>query len=1148
MKVRTSVLRGFALLALSSLTFAACDESTTPPPPPPTVTVTPSAVSALQVGQTATLFAVVQGSANQSVTWRSQNPAVASVSAAGVVTGVAPGTTSIVAISQADTTARGAAAVTVVAAPVTPVTLTLVPESAPVQVGGTVQLVGIVGGPPNVSQTVNYTSSAPAIATVTPTGGLVTGVAPGTAVITARPAADPTVVRTATITVTAGPPPTPITISITPTTATTGVGDSVRFVATVQGTTNTAVNWTSNDQSIVRVNAQGFAVGVAPGTGVITATSAADPTVSVNATVVVTAATPPPPPPSISIASVTTPGGATINPLNVVGQINATVNISAVPANEVRSVAVELVDPQGNVVEVCRQDFTPALGTTQSVATINCPINTAAVDANGQAIFRNQNYTLRAVAFTAVGGRAGGGEQVALAQFCPQGQTAQCVITFNNVNVLGLQIVAVGPSAQDTLGRTWFKNFHVVVTPTIFTLNDFAASFSVTARNSFGGAITTRTRNPAPANMPDTLHFTGLAVEDSVFITASAITAGSLVLNAGTPAPVGVNQWIRIDNVAPRVLEVSLTSPTAVFPHLQYINDSRSFSLASLCPVIGGVLRTAGCEVQTVDRGVDRQYEAGNISFDIVTPSSAGLNSPVAGGSNVTNTAGVAETATNQDYALRITIRDALDNERVVFASSGAGLVQPVVGGGTVAAPILPASLAEARALGLTTTTSQATWNNTIVANLRTFGVDRTPPVLTITAGPAHGETNPAVMSWTLFAVDTAGAPAGPAGFDATPLFARLVHYSAAFPNGRCVHPTSGAQITTSITSSACFVALNSNPGTVIIPAVDGYYVMTAFARDAARNTTAEVSRTILRDVTAPTAGGLTVPSVITGGQAVSIFAQVTDNVDLGDVWHSTGYSGGDLWLVQSRDVIGTWGLPLVTNIGHTSTVAQFIRSVTQTDGANQAQGPGARQVATTAEFAVRDMAGMTLNDSCPSPASGDNAFTQNCHLRQQSIVAAVTIGVTTANPFRDWTVLLPPATSTWALNSTGSGVLPATMCNGQVDPAPAPTPQPCPSGDPTSALVTASVTGPFQTFNQPFTRVLFYYRVSGVSQRSHLIGQASVGVFDDTQTMLRTWTYTVNFSALGIAPATYEVFAVGVDARGDALMTQPRGVVINID
>ncbi|CAN5634814.1 hypothetical protein BH23GEM9_BH23GEM9_05990 [soil metagenome] len=1119
MKVRTSVMRGFALLALSSLTFAACDETTSPPPVQQVaVTVTPGSMQ-LQVGQTGAFVASVSGSTNTAVTWSSSNQAVATVSATGGVTAVAPGNAQIIATSAADANARAAGTVTVVAGPPpTPVTLQIVPSAAAVQVGGTVQLVGIVGGSTN--QAVTWVSRSTGVATVNATTGLVTGVAAGTAVIEGRPAANTAVIQTAVITVTAGPQPPARTISITPVSATTGIGDSVRFVATVQGGaagTSTAVTWRSQDPNVATVNANGFARGVAQGTAVITAISVADTMVRVNATLVVTAATPPPPPPSISIASVLTPAGAPINPLSVAGQINVTVNVSAVPDNNVRSVALLLVGAGGTSVEVCRQDFTPALGTTQSVATINCPINTAAIDAMGRAIFLNGNYTLRAVARDAVGGA---GNEVASATFCPQGQVTACVLTFMNTNMMGVVLTPTGASAADPLGRIWWRSFDVTGTPTIFTPGDFSVTLTVNAYlsgqlNPVTGVITgaplaTRTVTTAPFG-PTTVSF-GVAqlgaIEDSVFVVAQTTTNNSLVINPiiGNPNVFSTtNQWIRIDTWAPRVNSISL-------PHLGYINDAFTFSLSPHCTVAA---LPAGC--RTTDLGVDRQNEAGNITFDIVTPGAP--NTPVAGGANVTNASGVAESATNMVYALRITIKDALGNQRIVWAGNAGNIV---------------------------TASPSAT-------NLRLFGVDRTPPTVTILSGPAHLSTNTGLTNWLLTYIDAATPPAGPAGFGVDPLRVRLVRYNAADPNGRCINPNTGVSVSTDINAAACFVVVTGNPGVVNIPAIDGYYVMTGYAVDAAGNQSPMVTRMTLNDFTAPFAGSLTVPTVITGGAAASFFAQVTDNVDLGDVWATIGFMGGagNVWLVQAQQTIGAYGLPIITSDARTLVVDQFIRSVTATQPTGEAQAPASRSVATTAEFAVRDVAAMQLGDLCPAPTAGDNASTQNCHLRQASIAAAVTLGVTVANPYRDWTatgagsLLAGPSAALPTGSQFTLGALPAAMCNG--DPTQPVSGQPCPSGNPITTSIRASVTGPAQTFNNPFQRVLFYVR-AGATNRAHLIGLGSISVTDNTITGIRTWTYTQNFSAMGYAPGTYDFFALGVDANGDALMTQVGQIQINND
>src|SRR6266542_3024841 len=184
--MRLTSVRGRAtlLLGASVLVLAACgNETTTPPTPVASVTVTPAAAA---VGATVQLTATTKDAAGnvltgRTVTWTSSNTTVATVNAAGLVTGAAAGTATITATSEGKT---GTAAITVTT-PVASVTVT--PTPAAVVVGQTVQLTATTkDAAANVltGRTVTWASSAPGVATVSGTG-LVTGVTAGTATITA---------------------------------------------------------------------------------------------------------------------------------------------------------------------------------------------------------------------------------------------------------------------------------------------------------------------------------------------------------------------------------------------------------------------------------------------------------------------------------------------------------------------------------------------------------------------------------------------------------------------------------------------------------------------------------------------------------------------------------------------------------------------------------------------------------------------------------------------------------------------------------------------------------------------------------------------------------------------------------------------------
>src|SRR4029077_13121573 len=154
--------------------------------PVATVTVTPSPAS-VQQGATVQLTATPKDANGNPLscrvgTWASNNTAVATVNGSGLVTGVAGGSATITATSEGQS---GTAAVTVASVPVATVTVT--PSPASVQQGATVQLTATpkdANGNPLSGRVVSWASNNTAVATVNGSG-LVTGVAAGTATITA---------------------------------------------------------------------------------------------------------------------------------------------------------------------------------------------------------------------------------------------------------------------------------------------------------------------------------------------------------------------------------------------------------------------------------------------------------------------------------------------------------------------------------------------------------------------------------------------------------------------------------------------------------------------------------------------------------------------------------------------------------------------------------------------------------------------------------------------------------------------------------------------------------------------------------------------------------------------------------------------------
>lgn len=167
-----------------------------------TVVVTPASASLNALGATTALSAVARNSAGATVSgksfsWTSESPSVATVNAStGVVTAAANGT-AVIRATVSGGSVSGTATITVQQAVAA---MSVQPASGTVIVGRTLQLNATAtdaGGAAIASPQLTWTSSSTAVATVSTTG-LVTGVAPGTATVTA---ASGTVTANASITV-----------------------------------------------------------------------------------------------------------------------------------------------------------------------------------------------------------------------------------------------------------------------------------------------------------------------------------------------------------------------------------------------------------------------------------------------------------------------------------------------------------------------------------------------------------------------------------------------------------------------------------------------------------------------------------------------------------------------------------------------------------------------------------------------------------------------------------------------------------------------------------------------------------------------------------------------------------------------------------
>lgn len=258
-----------------------------------TVNLSPSSAT-VTVGQTVQLTATLGDMtgatlSGRAVTWTSQNPALATVNAQGLVTAVAPGS---VVITAASGSVQGTTAITVNPEPVANVMINGAPTG--LQYEQTVQLTATAtsaSGAVLTGRPVSWSSSNAAIATISAagviTGGAVRGGTAESVTFTATVEQ-----KSATVTVPIAPIPV-ATVVVSPSSSALTVGQTVQLSAALRDVTGATlsgrpVTWTSQNPALAAVSAQGLVTAVAPGAVTITAASG-----SVLGTATITSSPPP---------------------------------------------------------------------------------------------------------------------------------------------------------------------------------------------------------------------------------------------------------------------------------------------------------------------------------------------------------------------------------------------------------------------------------------------------------------------------------------------------------------------------------------------------------------------------------------------------------------------------------------------------------------------------------------------------------------------------------------------------------------------------------------------------------------------------------------------------------------------------------------
>ena len=241
---------------------------------PTTVTVSPATAELTALGASVQLSARVldqnsQEMAATSVTWSSDNTAVANVNATGLVTATANGTATIMA------TAGPASSTAMVTVAQAVATVAVAPAADTLLVGDTLRLATAAAdanGHAVVDAEFAWVSSDTLVAVVDD-AGLVTGIGAGEAEITATAAAGGasggavvTVMRRAD------------SVSVSPSAGTVSVGDTLRLVAeafdeNAHRVESAEFTWSSSDSSVATVDGSGLVRGIAEGAASVTATT-----------------------------------------------------------------------------------------------------------------------------------------------------------------------------------------------------------------------------------------------------------------------------------------------------------------------------------------------------------------------------------------------------------------------------------------------------------------------------------------------------------------------------------------------------------------------------------------------------------------------------------------------------------------------------------------------------------------------------------------------------------------------------------------------------------------------------------------------------------------------------------------------------------
>jgi hypothetical protein len=517
----------------------------------------------------------------------------------------------------------------------------------------------------------------------------------------------------------------------------------------------------------------------------------------------------------------------------------------------------------------------------------------------------------------------------------------------------------------------------------------------------------------------------------------------------------------------------------------------------------GGVIANAACPgggaaVSSIDFGVGGGTTFG-VTYEFhaapVTVTAAGSFTTAAAAAPVTSLTELGESVTNQSFCAVSQAMDALGNKTLANATGSSSTTCKTLAG-----------LAGGR-------------------NIITFGDDFTPPTITLddetaitaaTSLAASARLNGATVGNEFRVLVNDFGPVAVSGMaPVAPVTGSVLRRNAA--GTTCVVGTGGGCAQAALAG----IALpNVSTTTIAASATPGFLTFSATAFDAAGNSTALAgNRVVVWDAAAntPVLTTASYPVPITG-TAVTFSAFGSDNLDLWKVDYNLAYAGGLANpIIYPTRVLNPFNQSPLMNSGVEAGITPdgFFRQIENVT--NAAGGP----LGVGGAFKPATLSG-TLTDVATNVQVGAPTITA---IPGAAVTTGVSYTAAAASQLtRDWRITL--------INGVAAAA--TSVSNGN--------PAACVNANPVNPLsvsFTAQASGPTASYNQPFTRVDWYINFGGFL---NLIGtSSSASLNDDGSAFGRVFSYSLTWTpgnTFGCALAGANIYAVGINAAGDALVT----------